>query len=107
MEAEKVAKKAAEEAKKEPKKKATKKAAEPVPEPVVEPAAEEEEEDVVVPIKFNSFNYLKSTTTGIIYNMEQDEVGQWNAKTNQIDFYEESDEEEEADEELEPEVCEE
>jgi len=110
LEAEKVAKKAVEEAKKEPKKKATKKAAEPepVPVPVVEPAAEEEEEeDVVVPIKFNSFNYLKSTTTGIVYNMEQDEVGQWNAKTNKIDFYEDSDEEEEADEELEPEVCEE
>ena len=128
-EAEKLAKKLAEEAKKaekeaskkaekEPKKekKASKKAVElapapePVPEPEPEPVAEEEEEeeeDVVVPIKFNSFNYLKSTTTGIIYNMEQDEVGQWNAKTNQIDFYEESDEEEEADEELEPEVCEE
>ena len=110
MEAEKIAKKAAEEAKKEPKKKATKKAAEPVPEPepVVEPAAEEEEEeDVVVPMSFEGVNYLKSTTTGIIYNMEQDEVGQWNAKTNKIDFYEDSDEEEEADEELEPEVCEE
>lgn len=116
LEAEKVAKKAAEEAKKaekEPKKKAAKKAAEPVPVAVPEPVAvaaaeeEEEEEDVVVPIKFNSFSYLKSTTTGIIYNMEQDEVGQWNAKTNCIDFYEDSDEEEEADEELEPEVCEE
>jgi len=121
-EAEKVAKKLAEEAKKaekeaskkaekEPKKekKVAKKAPAPVPEPEPEPVAEEEEEeeDVVVPMSFEGVNYLKSTTTGIIYNMEQDEVGQWNAKTGKIDFYEESDEEEEADEELEPEVCEE
>ena len=128
-EAEKVAKKLAEEAKKaekeaskkaekEPKKekKASKKAVDPAPVPVpvpvpvpepVEEEEEEEEEDVVVPMSFEGVNYLKSTTTGIIYNMEQDEVGQWNAKTSKIDFYEESDEEEEADEELEPEVCEE
>jgi len=140
LEAEKEAKKAAEEAKKaakklaeeekvskkvekEPKKKASKKAAEPVavPEPEPEPAPvveelvaeeeeEEEEEDVVEPMSFEGVNYLKSTTTGMIYNMEQDEVGQWNAKTSKIDFYEEDDEEEEEsddDQELEPEVCEE
>ena len=48
--------------------------------------AEEEEEDVVKRFEFEGVKYLKSKKTGIIYNMDQDVIGQWNEKTGKIDF---------------------
>jgi hypothetical protein len=56
---------------------------------------EEEEEDVVKRITFEGENYLKSKKTGVIYNMNEEEVGLWNEATKTIDFGEpDSDEEE-------------
>jgi hypothetical protein len=51
--------------------------------------------DVVNKIDFQGITYLKSKTTGVIYNMEQDQVGKWNEQTSTIDFDEEGEEEEE------------
>ena len=60
---------------------------------------EEEEEDVVKRFEFEGVKYLKSKKTGIIYNMEQDVIGQWNEKTGKIDFKQaDSDSEEEEEE---------
>jgi len=58
------------------------------------PAAEEEA-DVVKKFEFEGVKYLKSKKTGIIYNLEQDVVGQWNESSNKIDFSEAKEEEEE------------
>lgn len=56
---------------------------------------QEEEEDVVKRITFEGENYLKSKKTGVIYNMDEEEVGLWNEATKSIDFGEpDSDEEE-------------
>ena len=61
--------------------------------------AEEEEEDVVKRFEFEGVKYLKSKKTGIIYNMDQDVIGQWNEKTGKIDFKQaDSDSEEEEEE---------
>jgi hypothetical protein len=54
--------------------------------------------DVVNKIEFQGITYLKSKTTGVIYNMEQDQVGKWNENTSTIDFEEGEEEEEEYDE---------
>ena len=59
---------------------------------------EEEEVDTVKRFEFEGVKYLKSTNTGIIYNMEQDAIGKWNEKTQKIDFSEMEEEEEEYDE---------
>ena len=56
---------------------------------------EEEEEDIVKRFEYEGVKYLKSKKTGIIYNMDQDVIGKWNAKTNKIDFDEADSEEEE------------
>ena len=49
--------------------------------------------DVVNKIEFQGMSYLKSKTTGVIYNMDQDQVGKWNDNTSTIDFDEEEEEE--------------
>lgn len=54
--------------------------------------------DVVNKIEFQGITYLKSKSTGVIYNMEQDQVGKWNENTSTIDFEEQEEEEEEYDE---------
>ena len=66
-----------------------KKAAAPVP------VAAEDEPDVVKKFEFEGVKYLKSKKTGIVYNLEQDVVGQWNESSNKIDFSEAKEEEEE------------
>ena len=48
--------------------------------------------DVVNKIEFQGMSYLKSKTTGVIYNMDQDQVGKWNDNTSTIDFDEEEEE---------------
>ena len=58
------------------------------------PVEEEEEADVVKKIEFEGKKYLKSKKTGIIYNMEQDVVGKWNAEKNRVDFNVEEEESE-------------
>jgi chemotaxis protein histidine kinase CheA len=78
--------KAAKEATKESKKK-SKDLATPLPNV-------EEEADVVKKIEFGGKSYYKSNKNGVIYNMEQEVVGKWNAETNDIDFEEEEEEEE-------------
>jgi hypothetical protein len=50
--------------------------------------------DVVRKFEYEGTTYLKSKSTGVIYNMEQDLVGKWNEATQKIDF-EDIDEEEE------------
>ena len=76
---------------------------EPEPEPVVEELEEEEEEeevDNVVRMTYEGVQYLHSKTSGIVYNIEQEQVGMWNKATSKIDFDElESEEEEECEEE--------
>ena len=59
------------------------------------PVEAEEEADVVKKIEFEGKKYLKSKKTGIIYNMEQDVVGKWNAEKNRVDFNVEEEESEE------------
>ena len=62
------------------------------------PAAQvedEEEADVVNKIEFEGKKYLRSKKTGIIYNMEQDVVGKWNAEKKRVDFNVEEEESEE------------
>jgi hypothetical protein len=58
-----------------------------------------EETDIVKRINYEGKTYLRSKSTGTIYNEEQDVVGQWNEETQKIDFDEEDeggeDEEEE------------
>jgi hypothetical protein len=102
LEAEKEAKKKAKEAEKEAKKaeKNPKTKVEVVSVSVSLPAPVEEEEEVedhVVKIVVDGTTYLKSTTTGIMYNMEQEEIGKWNQITKSIDMYEEDSECEEED----------
>ena len=101
-EAEKAAKEAAKALKEaEKKQKDTAKTATPV--------VADDEPDVVKRFEFEGKKYLKSKKTGIIYNMDQDVIGNWNDATNKIDFnsadeeveeeYEEEEEEEEVVEE--------
>lgn len=55
---------------------------------------EEEEADVVKKITFKDKQYLKSKKSGVIYDIEtQDMIGEWNDETGEIDFYEEEEEE--------------
>ena len=45
-------------------------------------------------MEINGKKYLKSKNSGVIYDIDtQDEIGDWNAKENKIDFYEEEEEE--------------
>jgi len=77
-----------------------------VPEPIVvkeesddEDEDEEEESDEVTRFEYKGVKYLKSSNTGVIYNMDEDVVGKWNEKTKEIDFHDVEEEEEEYDEE--------
>jgi hypothetical protein len=54
---------------------------------------EEEAADVVKRFTFEGTKYLRSKSTGVIYNMEQYVIGQWNEDTQKIDFEEEGEEE--------------
>jgi len=92
--AEKDAKKAEKDAKKAEKdaknaEKETKKVEKVEPKQVVD-----DNVDVVRKFEYEGTTYLKSKSTGVIYNMEQDLVGKWNEATQKIDF-EDIDEEEE------------
>jgi hypothetical protein len=89
-----------EKAVKEPKEKVPKKAPkeaketkEKVPEKVIE--EEEEEEDTVERItkegvkckkSFDGEQYLRSSKSGVVYNMEQDVIGKWDEESNKIVF---------------------
>ena len=84
---------------------------EPVPVPVQVPEVKEveveeetddeddEESDSVTRMEYKGVKYLKSSNTGVIYNMDEDVVGKWNDKTKEIDFNDVEEEEEEYDEE--------
>ena len=61
------------------------------PKPVAK-VVDENVADVVKKFTYEGKMYLKSKNTGVIYNMEQDAVGRWNAETNKIDFMEEEEE---------------
>lgn len=66
--------------------------------PKKEKTKEDNEPDVVKRFEFEGKKYLKSKKTGIVYNMDQDEIGKWNEETQKIDFFEnDSDEEQEED----------
>jgi chemotaxis protein histidine kinase CheA len=82
--------KAAKEAEKQ--KKADEKAAKALAPPL--PKVEEEAADVVRKFEHEGKSYYKSKNSGVIYNMEQEVVGKWNAERNAIDFEEEEEEEE-------------
>jgi len=86
----------------------------PVPEPIVEVKEvvveskeegeetddeDDEESDSVTRMEYKGVKYLKSSNTGVIYNMDEDVVGKWNEKTKEIDFHDVEEEEEEYDEE--------
>jgi hypothetical protein len=62
--------------------------------PKKEKAQANDEPDVVKRFEFEGKKYLKSKNTGIIYNMEQDEIGKWNEETQKIDFFENDSDEE-------------
>jgi Skp family chaperone for outer membrane proteins len=79
--------------------KETKKASKPVKTPAVK--TDEEEQEVVKKIEVDGKKYLKSKSTGIIYDYneyvtsgEQVVVGKWNEATNKIDFQESAEESE-------------
>jgi chemotaxis protein histidine kinase CheA len=82
-------KKAEEKAAKEANKKKSKDLA-----PPLEKVEEEEAADVVRKFEHQGKSYYKSNKSGVIYNMEQEVVGKWNAERNDIDFEEEEEEEE-------------
>jgi len=70
----------------------------PESEEVSKPEKKDEEEAEVDKVKrweFGGVKYLKSTITGIVYNMDQDPIGMWNEKAGKIDFNEAELEEEE------------
>ena len=56
---------------------------------------EQQEQDRVKKIKYEGVTYLKSTLSGVIYNIEQEVVGKWCEKTEKIIFDEVENEEEE------------
>jgi hypothetical protein len=56
---------------------------------------EEEVQDVVKRFEFEGKKYLKSKNTGIIYNLDEEPIGQWNEKTSRIVFAQADSEEEE------------
>ena len=107
LKAEKEAKKAAAEKEKAEKKaaleaKKAEKESKPVAEKESKPkAAKKEEEAAPAPavlkvkkFEYKGTKYLKSSN-GVVYNMEQDEVGTWNEETKEIEFKAVDEEEEE------------
>jgi hypothetical protein len=98
-EKEKAEKKAALEAKKADKE--SKPVAEKESKPKASKSAKKEEEAAPAPavlkvkkFEYKGTKYLKSSN-GVVYNMEQDEVGTWNEETNEIEFKAVDEEEEE------------
>ena len=68
--------------------------AEEVDDDEVDEVDEEEEAEKVSPITVDGKKYLKSSKSGVVYDFDShEEVGEWNSKTNSIDFYEEEEEE--------------
>lgn len=57
-----------------------------------DPTRSDVERDVVKKIKYKNKIYLRSIQTGIIYNLEQDEVGIWDETTQKIIFDDPTDE---------------
>jgi hypothetical protein len=94
LEAEKEAKKQALEAEKAKKELAKQKKPKEEAKPATQ-VEDEEEADVVNKIEFEGKKYLRSKKTGIVYNMEQDVVGKWNAEKKRVDFNVEEEESEE------------
>jgi hypothetical protein len=104
LKADKEAKKAAAEKEKEDKKAALEaKKAEKESKPVAEKAAKFAKKEEAAPapavlkvkkFEYKGTKYLKSSN-GVVYNMEQDEVGTWNEETKEIDFKAVDSEEEE------------
>ena len=93
------AKKADKEAKKAAAEKESKPAAEKAPKAAKSAKKEEEAAPAPAVLKVKKFEYkgtkyLKSSN-GVVYNMEQDEVGTWNEETKEIDFKAVDSEEEE------------
>jgi len=64
-------------------------------EKVAKKAADEPVEDVVKRFEFEGEKYLRSKTSGLIYNMDQDVIGKWNEEDKKIEFNVEADEESE------------
>ena len=65
---------------------------------VTDDEEDDEDSDSVTRFEYKGVKYLKSSNTGVIYNMDEDVVGKWNEKTKEIDFHD-VEEEEEYDEE--------
>jgi hypothetical protein len=59
---------------------------------------QQEQPDVVKKFEYQGTKYLKSKKTGIVYNMEQEQIGKWNEDSKKIDFFQEDGEEEEEEE---------
>ena len=57
--------------------------------------AESSKPDVAKKFTHNGVTYLRSSKTGIIYNMSEEVLGEWDGENKCINFYEEEDEEEE------------
>jgi hypothetical protein len=72
---------------------------EEVVEEVTDDEEDDEDSDSVTRFEYKGVKYLKSSNTGVIYNMDEDVVGKWNEKTKEIDFHDVEEEEEEYDEE--------
>ena len=51
------------------------------------------ESDHVRQMEYCGKKYLKSQITNVVYNMEEEEIGVWNEKSQSIDLMSESDEE--------------
>ena len=104
--AEKEAKKAAIELKKAAKSSPVKNAAKgvnggcaPVENAAKGGSAPVEEEDSVIDIEYEGKKYLKSVISGVVYDMDENEIGKWNGVTNKIDLSDNSDCDEEEEEE--------
>ena len=53
------------------------------------------EDDSVVEFEYLGKKYLRTITSNVVYNMEEDEIGVWNEKTKSIDLSSDSEEEDE------------
>jgi len=60
-------------------------------------SSKEPQVDKVKKITYEGATYLKSSNTGVVYNMDQDVVGKWDEATSKIIFAEQESEEEEED----------
>jgi len=67
-------------------------------EPVAETTASADEPERVKTLKYNGTKYLKSTKTGVVYNMEQEVIGKWDEEKQEIIFAPDSSDSEEEEE---------